>query len=433
MLWKKKREREISEIKVRARVLEVGQRFRQSVPLLAQLCELEPDEPRWQRKLGEALERAGDPAGAVKALRRAAELYVKQGVALKAIALSRKVLDIDPTHQETQSWLAQRCGSGELPAVVVDAQPPPDQARPKRRTIPPGAPLDAVDLREAVPRARRCPTDPGEGAMFEIPIDAGPPVRVELPPTPLFSSLDRLALRMLIEKVSVRCCEEGEIIIQQGSVGDSLFVLVEGEVAVFREGEPPVELECLREGAFFGEIALLTHQERSATVQALCECTLLEISSDVIGDLVEHHPPVLTVMLRFFRERLIDTLVETSDLFAPFGDDDKRELLERFAFIEAEAGSTLVRRGELPDGLYVLLCGQLELRNPGADLEPPRSLEIGDRVGDTSLLTGSPSEVTVRALTKCWLFRLDRDTFRDVIMTHSHVLAVLSERATRPG
>jgi CRP-like cAMP-binding protein len=432
MLWRKKREREISEIKVRARVLEVGQRYRQSVPLLTQLCQLEPDEPRWQRKLGEALEQAGDPAGAVKALRRAAELYLKQGVPLKAIALGRKVLDIDPTHRETQGWLARRCGSDEFPAVVVDAQPPPEPARPKRRTIPPGASLDAVDLREAVPRARRRPTDPGEGAVFEIPIDAGPPLRLELPPTPLFSSLDRGALRMLIEKVSVRRCDEGEIIIQQGAVGDSLFVLVEGEVVVFREEEPPVELECLREGAFFGEIGLLTHQERSATVQALSECTVLEISSEVIGDLVEHHPPVLTVMLRFFRERLIDTLVETSDLFAPFGDDDQRDLIKRFAFIEAEAGSTLVRRGQPADGLYVLLCGQLELHRPDqAGDAAPRALDIGDLFGDTSLLQNAPSEVTARTVTKCWLLQLDRDTFRDVIMTHSHVLAVISERVTR--
>lgn len=245
-----------------------------------------------------------------------------------------------------------------------------------------------------------------------------------LPPTPLFSSLDRTALRMLIERVEVRMFGPGERIIRQGESGTSLFVLVEGEVAVWREGPPRVEVARLEEGAFCGEIALLTKRARSATVESLSECTLLEISREVIGELVLRQPSVLRVLLRFFRERLIDSLVDTHELFAPFAGPDRESLAQRFAFIEVTKGTELAREGEPIDGLYIILAGPVTASREGGDSTP---LSTGDVFGETSLLTSEDSVATITTEGKCWLLRMDQRAFRETIMTHPHVLAVLSD------
>ena len=81
-------------------------------------------------------------------------------------------------------------------------------------------------------------------------------------------------------------------------------------------------------------------------------------------------------------------------------------------------------------GLFILLTGRLEVVWP--DGGKSQSLVTGDLFGERSLLDGEPSSVTIETLTKCWLLKLDQRTFREVIMTHPHVLAVLSERASRP-
>jgi CRP-like cAMP-binding protein len=300
-----------------------------------------------------------------------------------------------------------------LPSVIVDES------------------LDALPL-SRLPTARHFISGPGDSAVFEIPLDDLEPDATDeqlkpeqLPPTPLFSSLDQATLRELIERVEVRNLAAGEEIYRQGQPGDSLFVLVEGRVGVYRDD---VEIGRLDEGAFFGEIALLTKLARWATVRAISEsCTLLEISRQLITELVKGRPQVLTVLLRFFRTRLIDGLVDTSPLFAPFSGPDRQELASRFGFVEADPGCDLLVAGEPASALYILLTGKAEVLST----EGAASVELGsgDLFGEAPLLTGVASEITVRTRTKCWLLKLDREVFLEVIMTHPQVLEIVSNLA----
>ncbi|MCK5795778.1 MAG: cyclic nucleotide-binding domain-containing protein, partial [Deltaproteobacteria bacterium] len=316
-----------------------------------------------------------------------------------------------------------------------------------------GESLDTIDLSlviEALPPERRAeieglrpPPQTREG-VFELNLDdlevideAFEAIEVPssadrildiMPPTPLFSFLERDALRMLIEQVDVRFFGPGERIIRSGSGGTSLFVLVEGEVVVWREGPSRVEIGRLNEGSFFGEIALLTQRARSATVEAVGECTILEISRIVVGKLVLKHPAMLRVLLRFFRERLVDSLVDTHDLFAPFAGPDREDLARRFSFIEVRHGTVLAREGEPADGLYIVLAGAVRAHREGG---ATTVLGPGDLFGETSLLTEEHSVATVTSDEKCWLLRMDCGVFRETIMTHPHVLAVLADVSTQ--
>jgi CRP-like cAMP-binding protein len=312
------------------------------------------------------------------------------------------------------------------------------------RTIPPGAALDAIDLRSLLPEAK--PPARAHRGSVEIPLNGEveaalggathrEPARdasaLQLPKVPLFSQLDESALRQLIERVAVRHYAPGERIIAEGELGESLYVLAEGEVLVVHERPQRVEVRRLIEGAFFGEIALLTHLPRSATVEAIGPVTVLELSREVMADLINEHPRVLKVMLRFFRDRLISTLLETSEIFAPFAPDARRELLSRFTFLECEPGLALIHEGEPADGLYILLCGKLEARRDGA---ATGELDAGSVIGERSLLGGGPEEASVVGRTKCWALKLDQTAFREIIMTHPHILAYLSELESRePG
>ena len=55
---------------------------------------------------------------------------------------------------------------------------------------------------------------------------------------------------------------KGEYIIRQGSMGDTFFILNEGEVlitVVKEKGQPAVPIRTLQKGAYFGEVALLRY------------------------------------------------------------------------------------------------------------------------------------------------------------------------------
>src|SRR5205823_8014174 len=69
--------------------------------------------------------------------------------------------------------------------------------------------------------------------------------------------------------------EPGDIIFQQGDLGDSVYVIEEGQCEALREhnGKPEL-LATLDRGAYFGEMALLSNRTRNATIRA---CTAMDV------------------------------------------------------------------------------------------------------------------------------------------------------------
>jgi CRP-like cAMP-binding protein len=75
--------------------------------------------------------------------------------------------------------------------------------------------------------------------------------------------------------------QSGEIIVREGQVGDCMYAIQEGQVAVLREqGGQEVLLMVRGPGEFFGEMAIFERQARSATVRALSQARLLTVDKE---------------------------------------------------------------------------------------------------------------------------------------------------------
>jgi CRP-like cAMP-binding protein len=225
----------------------------------------------------------------------------------------------------------------------------------------------------------------------------------------------------------VRDCAPGDVIMRQGEEGGSLFVVVHGRVQVVAES-PHRELASLGEGAFFGELALLTNFPRSATVIAAEPTQLLEISRELVSEIVQRSPDVLKTLLRFFRDRLLDRLLGSSALFSSFSPDEARALAERFVFLELEPGMRAIVEGERAPGLFLLLCGEARVVRGQAEVA---RLSPGDVFGEMSLLQRGPASATIEMQTKCWALELPRDRFQEIMLTYPQMLEYVSEVAER--
>jgi CRP-like cAMP-binding protein len=73
--------------------------------------------------------------------------------------------------------------------------------------------------------------------------------------------------------------KDGEVIICEGEDGSCMFVIQEGEVEVFIQGdeEQEIRLGVRGEGEFFGEMAIFDRDVRSATVRALGDARVLTV------------------------------------------------------------------------------------------------------------------------------------------------------------
>ncbi len=249
-----------------------------------------------------------------------------------------------------------------------------------------------------------------------------------VPPIPLLDTLSRRELVAVIRRAEVRTFYDDDPIFREGDPGNSLFVIVEGMAEVTTVGPPPLELGTLHAGDVFGEAALLAEAVRTATVTAISDGMALEISRDVMVEVVTRHPDVLRKLLRFFRMRVLDVLVQTHVLFEPYAETDREALERRFTFVDARKGASLAAQGEPTDGLLVLLAGRAAVTRDGRTIG---ELCAGDLLGEPSLLTGQPSPISVEATTKCWLLRLDRATFNQLMFDHPRSLDLVEDLAGR--
>lgn len=96
----------------------------------------------------------------------------------------------------------------------------------------------------------------------------------------VFAGLTSKELQQLLE-CSEKCTfEPGETILREGSTGAYLYVLIEGRVGVLKSNGdgPGTELAQLTPGDSFGEMSLVDHGLRSASVVARSVCILLRLS-----------------------------------------------------------------------------------------------------------------------------------------------------------
>jgi ATP-binding cassette subfamily B protein len=84
---------------------------------------------------------------------------------------------------------------------------------------------------------------------------------------------------------------DDRVIVRQGDPGDRFYVIARGTVEVTRiENGRSVRLAKLQDGDYFGEMALLSHHPRNATVRALTPCVCLSLSRDLFDRLLSREP-----------------------------------------------------------------------------------------------------------------------------------------------
>jgi|GEM_PF-669871 len=124
---------------------------------------------------------------------------------------------------------------------------------------------------------------------------------------PLFKTLSQAAITDLASRVKEVQIAAGETVITKGSLGRSLFVVVEGALRVEDEG---LFLRTLGKGAVFGELAAITPEVRTATVIATATCSLLELSqanlSALIDDNREIARGIIAVLTGYVQDRTAD-------------------------------------------------------------------------------------------------------------------------------
>lgn len=106
---------------------------------------------------------------------------------------------------------------------------------------------------------------------------------------PLFAACPKAHLKLISQTGTPLDIPEGKVVVQQDTPGREFFVILRGEAEVTKDG---AHVAALHEGDFFGEMALIEHIPRTATVTATTPVQVMVIDRSSFWALLEEAPEV---------------------------------------------------------------------------------------------------------------------------------------------
>lgn len=311
-------------------------KYAQAVELLRAQFKAGSRESRLRLQLADVLVLAGKGKEAVPILLGLADEFAVDGFAAKAISVLKKVQKIDPGRKDVDRKLAglikekareqpasapraasdfgmEEIGMDAAP-VVADAAPPSDVIAPDEAGAPGFDDFEkAAAAFAAEPAPAQDPAGLGDdllGVIQQVLEESRPaPGAAQARPaadSPLFSNFSEEELVAVIAGLELKAFDPGDILITEGEQGDSLFVLTSGVVRAFvrNPAGKSVPVREMNEGAFFGEVSILSGQPRSATVTACTRCETLELDRATLDGICRTHPHVREVLQQFYDQRV---------------------------------------------------------------------------------------------------------------------------------
>ena len=371
--------------------------------------------------------RIGDTLLNLKAKERALEVYkacawhaMKAGYPLESLVAIKMASYIDPAFHDGVEILAQMYGAGSERVKEGAEQPDPELG---------SAITDDEQLSgdELTTYAQQVASD-----FHAIADYTG-----DLPPIPLFSSLDEDAFPAVLASLQLRRYVKGQAIVEEGKPGDSFFVIVSGTVVVSRNaGSPPkpVQVARLHHGAVFGEMALISRAPRTATVTAEEDCDVLELKRAALEQHAQKLQSVTRALHAFTHDRFLSNLTATSAVFKPFPRAIRDEIIRKFKDFPVNVGDELIAEGDEGQGLFLIMKGEIEVAKNGDDGHRIRlaTLKEGDVFGEISLIQNAKTTATCAAMTDGQLLFLPKADFLATMARHpemkNELAKITSER-----
>jgi len=268
-----------------------------------------------------------------------------------------------------------------------------------------------------------------------------------LHPAPLFGSLTPADFARLVSKGTLHRVQVGTVFLKEGEVGSSLFALGRGRMVVrstrlvddtsrhlttvglMSTDNDQVYVSALGEGDFFGEFSFLTGQPRSASVEAISDCYVLELGHRTTDDILRKDTAYQQPLFEFYKERVGERLMAVNPVFSLLSTEDRQALLNQSVARRYEDQEHIVRVGEPADELYFIKYGEVEVYRDEDGLPIfINKLREGEFFGEGAVIRRTPRSANVRAMGTVELLYINREDL-DRIFEREPKLAELMSSA----
>lgn len=234
-----------------------------------------------------------------------------------------------------------------------------------------------------------------------------------------FSKLSNAALKLISDRLDPVTFPAGTVIVEEGSLANSFYLLAHGEVEVTkitRWGQE-APLSVLGTGSCFGEMALLTCSPRCCTVVAKTDVELLRLDKGAFEEIVRLDATFADVAGKRVHEFSQFNQFKTLRPFALLPPEKLAALAEKLVEERFADGEPIINQGEEGNVYFVLKTGRARVLRSSSGGPPQQvdTIEEGEGFGEEALITGAVRNATVEAVGDVIVWALDRRDFEEIM------------------
>lgn len=236
--------------------------------------------------------------------------------------------------------------------------------------------------------------------------------------------------------------DEGETVFNQGDEGDTMYIIHEGSVVIIRErnGVGTV-VASLKPGEFFGEMALVDQEPRSATVKTIEKTTLVPITRDFFVKHSSRNIRFIQTVMETLGQRLekVDEMLRwrfsdsenVPDQLDSESMDEPRSAIFLKSFssetrslkrVKHKEGDLVFRQGQPGNLMYIVLEGQVEISQESGNIRLIQArYGRGNFFGEMAIISGHHRSATARTTTPTVLLPITGDVFLSKVRSHPEV------------
>ena len=249
---------------------------------------------------------------------------------------------------------------------------------------------------------------------------------------PFLPLVEGRAFDSLMSRLLKRTFEEGEYLMHEGDDSSSMYVVLDGELAVMRsmpDGEKPVLLNILKKGDIVGEMAFLNGTPRSASVVANKKTDVLELKRSRLMQLLANDPELEAQFKREAEVRDRVTLLSRNHLLARLPLSDRKRLARIAVDVHIPQGRMIFKEGEMFEHVSLIADGVIETFHTTAKGESfhLEFIKAGNLIGLSTAVRNDPCDVSMRAASAVHLLKIPMQDFSDILHAVPYLREMLLE------
>ncbi len=398
----------------------------------------DPNNVNIRLKLGDIYAKIGDKKSAIQEYTAAAVQYANDGFLVKAIAVNKIIVRLEPERKEALDRLSDLY----FQRGIV-AEPLVQQYR------------DAQTVQEAHAEEDESLVEAPETADEEIDLTV---VQHEYPSleryvgsVPLLAQLSSENRQWLEKQCHIHTTHAKESLLKEADEPESLFVILEGSVHIYtkdKEGQDSL-LQQLNVGGFWGGVFLFAPMRQSQetplrpaiSVRVEQSGRVLEIPKAALTTLIKREPELSeSLLLAYYQHKNADVTLARVPLFSHLEPVERAKIAEHFSPTTFRKGTTIIAEGEHGEEMYVIKTGQVGVYTTLVEEEGGvnviksdqerlhlATLQDGDFFGEQALITNEPRSATIIAISDVHALKFTKHDLAIVVKQYPRIGTLLKK------